>query len=52
MRQADVFVIVYRDGTARLVGGKSLERLLRGGGVFGFWRVWLAEKDGDRGYGR
>lgn len=46
MRQADVFVIVYRDGVARLVGAKSLERLLRGAGVFGFWRVWLMKQEG------
>lgn len=43
MRQPDGYVLVYRDGTFRPIPPKSLERLVRGPRIAGFWRVWLRE---------
>lgn len=40
MRQPDIYVLAYRDGTVRPVPTQSFERLVRGSCVIGFWRVW------------
>ncbi|HEY8604705.1 hypothetical protein [Tsuneonella suprasediminis] len=40
MRQPDSYVLIYRDGTQRVVGAVAFERLVRGACVAGFWRVW------------
>ncbi|WP_274379034.1 hypothetical protein [Altericroceibacterium spongiae] len=40
MRQPDTYLLIYRDGTRRLVKPQSFERLVRGPNISGFWRVW------------
>lgn len=40
MRQPDGHILTYRDGQCRPVRPQSLERMIRGSGVVGFWRVW------------